>query len=301
MQQEPIILSSQQVDRTKWDACINNSSNGLIYATCDYLDHMADNWSGIVVNDYEAVMPVPWRKKLGIKYCYHVPFIQQLGLFSSAKTHRPENMVHILTGFVSYGDYFFNYGNDVPGLVNDCINYILPLNCSYAILEASFATDILQDMKKASSFGLKLMPGSVSEAIGMYKELYSKRMPHVTSEDYRRFEQLAHQLEKQHKTRCYKVIANTGKTVAVSLLLRDADRLYNIINAVTIEGREVKANHFLLSNIWKEFENSGLIFDFEGSDIPAIKAFYQKFGAVNQPYGLMHFNHLPSAIRWLKR
>jgi hypothetical protein len=63
----------------KWDRCINESSNALIYGTTTYLDHLADHWPGIVLNDYEMVMPVAWRKKLGIRYCYHVPFIQQFG------------------------------------------------------------------------------------------------------------------------------------------------------------------------------------------------------------------------------
>ena len=77
------ILNPDQINKASWDACVRNSSNSLIYAFSFYLDAICENWSGIILNDYEAVMPVPWKKKFGIIYCYEVPFIQQLGWFSN--------------------------------------------------------------------------------------------------------------------------------------------------------------------------------------------------------------------------
>src|SRR5215210_5206946 len=83
------IIPSHKINRSKWDACITNSSNALIYANSFYLDTMTDNWQGIVVNDYDCVMPVPWRKKIRVKYCYDVPFIQQLGWFQQHPANIP--------------------------------------------------------------------------------------------------------------------------------------------------------------------------------------------------------------------
>ena len=50
----------------KWDNCITNAPNGLIYGYSFYLDHMAKQWDALVLNDYEAVMPLTWNKKYGI-------------------------------------------------------------------------------------------------------------------------------------------------------------------------------------------------------------------------------------------
>ncbi|WP_315816464.1 hypothetical protein [Paraflavitalea speifideaquila] len=55
----------------KWDRCIADAPNGLIYGYSFYLDKMADNWDGLVLNNYEAVMPLPWKKKWGIYYLAH--------------------------------------------------------------------------------------------------------------------------------------------------------------------------------------------------------------------------------------
>jgi hypothetical protein len=73
------------------------------------------------------------------------------------------------------------------------------------------------------------------------------------------------------------------------------------MNSTTPDGRKKEANHFLLDQVIKEFAGKPLIFDFEGSDVPGIKSFYEKFGAINQPYYSLHFNLLPAPFKWLKR
>jgi hypothetical protein len=77
--------------------------------------------------------------------------------------------------------------------------------------------------------------------------------------------------------------------------------LYNLMNSTTNAGRKTGANHFLFDEIFKEFAASNLVFDFEGSDIPGVKIFYEKFGAANQPYYRLHFNKLPPLIKWIKQ
>nr|MBU9937149.1 hypothetical protein [Ferruginibacter sp.] len=74
-------LTYRQIDKPKWDACIDGAYNGLIYAYSFYLDSMAKHWDALVLNDYEAVMPLTWNKKYGIHYLYQPPFTACLGVF----------------------------------------------------------------------------------------------------------------------------------------------------------------------------------------------------------------------------
>ena len=75
-------LQNSEIDRKKWDRCIATSLQQLPYAYSWYLDAAAENWDAIVINNYEAVFPLPWKKKWGVRYVYPPFFIQQLGLFS---------------------------------------------------------------------------------------------------------------------------------------------------------------------------------------------------------------------------
>src|SRR6476619_1837147 len=98
------IIPSHNIDAYKWDNCIKNSEANRLYASYIYLQHVADNWSGLVMNDYAAVMPITWRRKWNIRYAYHAPFIQQLGLFGRYNVADLQQAVKKAMQYVRYGD-----------------------------------------------------------------------------------------------------------------------------------------------------------------------------------------------------
>src|SRR6187401_3064758 len=74
-------LQHKEIDKAKWDSCISNALNGLIYGYSFYLDCMARHWDTLVFRDYEAVMPLTWNKKYGFYYLYQPAFTASLGVF----------------------------------------------------------------------------------------------------------------------------------------------------------------------------------------------------------------------------
>lgn len=299
MQSEISIIPSHKIDAEKWNRCISASPNGLIYATTDYLNYIADNWTGIVLNDYSAIMPVAWRKKYGIKYSYDVPFMQQLGIFSQEMVVPLDKMIQRLFSICRYGDYNFNYGNQVVDA--PCItNYILSLT-NYQDLAKRFSIDAKQYLRKSENYDFKYTNGSVDEAIDICRKLYGERIKNVAEMQYGNFKAICKVFQKQDKVVIRKIINKEQEILAIVLLLKDNKRIYNIMNGTLPKGRVQRANYFLLSGIWKEFQQKDLVFDFEGSDIPGVKAFYKKFGAVYQPYSRIHFNRLPRAVKMLKQ
>ena len=79
-------IKRKDLDVEKYDACIAASVQFRIYAFSWYLDICCTNWMVLVLNDYEAVMPIPYRKKYGIKYVYPPLWILELGLYSKKKS-----------------------------------------------------------------------------------------------------------------------------------------------------------------------------------------------------------------------
>ena len=76
-------LTQANIDKSKWDRCIDTAENGLIYAYSFYLDAMSENWDALIVNDYEMVMPLTWKKKYTIYYLYQPVFTASLGIFGN--------------------------------------------------------------------------------------------------------------------------------------------------------------------------------------------------------------------------
>ena len=75
-------VSRKKLDVNKYTECLNKSVNYRIYAEVFYLDALVDNnWDCYVLNDYEAIMPLPFVKKFGFKFIVQPIYCQQLGVF----------------------------------------------------------------------------------------------------------------------------------------------------------------------------------------------------------------------------
>lgn len=298
------IIPSHRIDAAKWDNCIVKTEANRIYAKHIYLQHLADNWSGLVMNDYTAVMPIIWRKKWGIRYAYDAPFIQQSGLFGTYSSDDLKQAVAATMGYVKYGDLYLNHTNKVQSFLptaRSATNLIIPLDLDYKTISQNYNNHLKSKLRKASTQSLQYLPGDDIElAVNTYRQLYAPRFPSVTAINYQRLMQVAKQLFIQRQCFIRSVTDKVNNLLAVALFLKDENRIYNILPSTTEEGRRVSAMHFLINNIIQEFAGTPLIFDFEGSDVPGIRAFYQSFGAANEPYYHLHYNHLPIPIRWLK-
>src|SRR5580698_8347179 len=78
-----IYLRHNEISKVKWDKCLDNSPNSLIYAYSWYLDIVSPEWDALVEDDYSGIMPLPKASKYGFSYIYPPLFTQQLGLFST--------------------------------------------------------------------------------------------------------------------------------------------------------------------------------------------------------------------------
>lgn len=296
------ILPAADIDPFKWDACISRHSNGLIYSRHEYLQHCCPGWYGMIAGDYEGVMALPLKKKFGIRYLCQPPFVQQLGWIGNEV---PADLVSTLLAFVSYGDVLFNFANTsaaTQAAAHEKTNLVIDLAQGYDAISASYKKDLVLNLAKAKRSHLRVDPAdNISETIQLYQRLYADRTPHVKENDYRAFISLCNILAAKGNCFVRRVTDGSGSLAAAGLFLKDEKRVYNLMNSTTSEGRKLEANPFLIDAVIREFAGQPLLFDFEGSDLPGVKSFYEKFGAENQPYYHWHFNRLPAPLRWLKR
>ena len=187
-------LTYQQIDKTKWDACINQADNGLIYACSYYLDAMAKNWDALVLNDYEAVMPLTWNKKYSIYYLYQPAFTACLGVFGNEITAETVNaFLKAIPAKFKYWDIYFNPGNlfklhDFD--LYERMNYVLDLNADYKSLYKAYRDNIKRNIKKSEQFGLTIHKNiAIAEVVQLAKEQAGK-FSSVTDNDFVQFEKL---------------------------------------------------------------------------------------------------------------
>lgn len=295
-------LTYEQVDRTKWDNCVATADNSLIYGYSFYLDAMAQQWDAIIINDYEGVLPLPWKKKWGIKYYCNPPLTQQLGLFTKGEAIISPEIFKLIHSKVKYGDIFFNYKNCMELPVKECANYILSLNQQHQFIEENFKKDLKNNLKKAEKEKLIYSTQEQIElSINLYQQYYLQRTPHIKEADYQNFFKLCQLLLSKRMVFTRSILNEKSEILSTGVFLFDKKRIYNVLNTTTDEGKAKESNPYLLSQVIKEFSGSDLIFDFEGSDIEGIKFFYEKFSPVNQPYFFYHYNNLPKLLQLIKQ
>ncbi|OIP03307.1 MAG: hypothetical protein AUJ97_04685 [Bacteroidetes bacterium CG2_30_32_10] len=57
-------LKHKEIDKDKWDNCIEKAFNGIIYAYSWYLDIVSENWDALIEDDYKTVFPLTQKKKI---------------------------------------------------------------------------------------------------------------------------------------------------------------------------------------------------------------------------------------------
>jgi len=296
-----------EIDRQKWDDRVAASANGFIFSQSFYLDALC-KWDALIAGDYEYIMPLPRKTKAGFRYVYTPPFMGQLGIIGPA---RPDT--ELCTSFINtaackyaYIDTLLNEANDAQATRELTIqwrnNMVLPLHDSYEMIAGRYSRDASKNLRQATQYGCTIEYNIPPEnVIALYKAAYGRLNRKVGEPDYQKFYTLAQTAIKMQKGFTVGVTNPGSELVAGAFFGIDNKRLYYILGAPAPAGRQIKAVHYLVDAIIKKYAGSGLLFDFEGSDIESVANFYKKFNPLVQKYPHIKINRLPLPVRWLKK
>ena len=249
-------------------------------------------------------MPIPCRKKYGIRYAYIPAFSQQLGITGNIDHETIRPIQEELLKFVKYGDIHFNFSNNIIAQdkdVNSKTNFIIDLSKDIHTIRSAYRNDLKENINKAIAENVLYTAADVNTAIDGFRQQYGQRIQTINQEDFIRFKKLCEELYREGNCFIRAASSVEGELLAIALFLKDGKRIYNILNTTLPAGKKKYANHFLLDQVLTEFAGTSLLFDMEGSELPGVKHFYEGFGPVNQPYYHYHFNKLPWPLHLLKR
>ncbi|WP_207513160.1 hypothetical protein [Longitalea luteola] len=299
-------LQRHQIDTGKWDRCISHAANGLLYGYSFYLDYMADAWDALVLGDYEAVMPLTWRKKYGIKYLCQPFTTAHLGVFSGRPVDKQlmETFISSIPGIFKLIDIDLNEGNNVLDgpAITQRRNYVLPLKSPYSTLYENYNRHARRKLRKAAEAGLQPAEGIAIEKITELSYQMMAEKDHVPMQAYEKFISLFKNI-KPHVEACNTMAAvdRAGNIIASDAYIVHKQRVYSLLAGNRPEAYECGGFYFVLDNLIKKYAGSGYLFDFEGSDVPGIAFVFECLGGQLNWYPHLAINKLPPVVRWLKR
>ncbi|HEV3224943.1 MAG TPA: hypothetical protein VGZ90_18810 [Puia sp.] len=302
-------LDRNEIDIEKWDRCILNAPNGLIYARSFYLDSMSENWSALVEGDFQHVMPLTWNKKFGFTYLYQPFFTKSLGVFG--KSLVPFEISSFLLAIperYTYWDIDLNENNFVS-IENKNFklnqyprtNHLLPLIDDYGQLRHQYKRLATRMKKKAIESKLQILRGEdPSLIINLYRKDYSKRHRSIKNHIYEKLISCTTIAFKNNLAETYLAKSPSGEIMAYYIILQDEKFIYSLLGGSTAEGKKLGGFYLLTDAIIRDHAGSKKIFRFEGSDIPGISFFDALFGSEKISYQHLVMNKLPFPFRFFK-
>lgn len=280
-------LKYKDINFEKYSQCLENSEQRKYCATKDFLDITSHkNWDLLVYNDYEAVMPVPFVVKKGLKFVHNPMLCQQLGVFSEKDSVEINDQFRVfLERKYLVKTYTFNEFNKFSKPIGQRKNYIIEpdlfenvyakyspkrkrkIRSEKEILEASEIKNI--SFKEAESF-------IAENFIGAHK---TKDIPRFIAI----FEQFYKKDKVIFKAYYYK---NTLANVIVVYTDDKTNALLGTFNAkdfVKLSGASILINETLKENIATK------LFDFEGSELPNVEEFFRGFRPELRPFSIIDY------------
>lgn len=272
-------ITRKKLDVEKYTNCLNTATNYRIYAEYWYLDALVgDNWDCYILNDYEAVMPLPYTKKLGIKFITQPIYCQQLGVFHGQNFSRNnfqkfEKKLHrnLVRG------YSFNEENtemyEPKGTSK--INQILKLNTDYQSLFSKLRKNRKQEIKIGLPDDYKI----IENKYGLnFIELLENNYKNIEKElQINKLKKLVNRLQKNEKSITISILVNE-KTIGSSFYIFSNQRIIQLCNAKN-NNTKLNTNTFIVDFIIKKNLQSELVLDFEGSSLKGVNEFNTSFRA----------------------
>jgi len=298
-------LQQVNIDKQKWDRCIETAGNGLIYAWSFYLDAMSKNWDALIMNDYEVVMPLTWNKKYGIYYLYQPFYTAQLGIFGNdLSSEIVQSFLESIPAKFKYWDFNLNEKNlfATRGFkMYERSNYILPLEKSYTKLSAQYSNSHQRNIRKAKDAGNVLKKNiPVADIIFLAKE-QAKNFSPIKNQDYANLAKLYEILLGKNMAISYGIYSPQQELLSSSGWFFSHGRAYYILVGNNPKGRNSGASHLMIDLFIQDYAERKLLVDFEGSDLKGIATFYRGFGATEKKYPGIKLNNLSPIAKLFKK
>jgi hypothetical protein len=257
----------------------------------------------LVLNDYEAVMPLPTRKKWIFSYLFEPPMTPILGVFGNGISGALVSaFLQSIPAGIKLWDYSLNHFNPlVPGAYPAYTrnNFVLPLNDTYSSIELQYHENTRRNTRKAIKMGCVIKKNIPVEKV---IEICRREFPKFTKITPGLFDQINTIFQHPgHQSITYGIENAEGELLASAAFLFCHKRAYYWLVGNNPENRRYNASSLLVDAFIRDYQGQPLLLDFEGSDQPGIADFYKKFGGQPEPFTTIYYNKLPIPFKWYKK
>ncbi|SEF55190.1 hypothetical protein SAMN05421847_0296 [Halpernia humi] len=270
------VLKYSDIDFVKYTGTLRNSAQYKYSAEKDFLDITSDkNWDLLVFGNYEAVMPLPFIKKMGLKFIANPKLCQQIGIFSEEDiVARNDAILDYFIAKFNIAYYAFNDTNSFTKPLLERRNYLIFPN-DYEKVKQKYSPKrkrklrIDEEVMRRARFSDYVEFAEAKNFISKYFVGAAKVKDEKAFIDI--FERLA--LTKNLAFYGFYLDDELINLIAIYIGSQSVALLgtFNNREFIKISGSSYIIDKAIEANIQSK------IFDFEGSEVPSIEEFFRGF------------------------
>ena len=297
-------IKRKDLDSEKYNNCIENSIQSRIYAFSWYLDIVADYWDVLVLDDYKAVMPIPWKKKYGIKYVYPPFWLLELGVFSLDENQDINSFLQVLCGNFKFIELRLNTKNKFlksDFLIKRQFQY-LDLEIGYESILKGYNRNRKREIKKANKHHLiENWNDNPEKLITIFKANIAERVKGISDKDYTTLLNLMQFSIQKKVGELLTIYDSNDKLLAAAFFLKHKNKVTQLVCASDVSNRKNGVHAFFNDRAIFKYQRHFSVYNFGGSSMKNIANYYTSFGATTEDYQQIKYNNLPFLLGLFKK
>ena len=286
-----IYINHENIDRQKYQACIDQYSKNDLYAQDFVWDSLHPEWDLLMFDDYSAVLPLPYKRTFGLT-TFRQPIFMRTAPVAGNLSKEDLNFLFLLLKDQSSMLHMNLNLKQGPSSMEKGQYQVIEFEDNIELQHSKYSTNVKRTLKKDTDAFSYTESKDVKGFISFFKEHVGSKYKALNSSAYERLHDFM--IQSFDKGIGSIEIVSIGKeSLCMTFVIDFGETRYYIKGAATEEGRKSGAMTHLLDRLIKEAHGKGLKkFDFVGSNNENLMSFNKKFGAINRTYDILKNNNL---------
>ncbi len=279
----------------------------MIYGYSWYLNTVCKDWSALIENDYESVMPLPLSRRFGLQGIETPCFVSQLGIFSSklVSNEKVKQFLKAIPSKMVFIDLCLNKFNKSTwrGVnVFKKSHFELDLIKPYQKIVRSYDKELREKLVKAREYKLTVLKGiSPNELFELNINLRKSNHHYIGEGQSRLLRSLISTSFRYNFGELYGVYDAFNTLCCVAFFVWSESRAILLYVVTTPEGIQEYAFHFLVDHFIQVNSSRFITLNFDYSEPKGSKDVYKEFGAIESDYQNIIKNRIPFISKMLKK
>ncbi len=275
------LVHNSLIDASKWNSLVEKSNHTKLFNYHWYLTAIDTNWHGLILNDYEIIIPILKKNKIGIPKISNPLFAPQCNAIGDLSN------LHIIEKYISRHFFQIHFTSDTLLNLNfttktEVVKQVLPLNKSYDEIHASFVGNLKRSIKKANEV-------LIIKELHNFEELKQAlltylKFEHINSNSISHLQNLYNLKIDGLTNQIFACYTSDMQLGAISFFMTYKNECVYIKGTATPLGKRLFATPLIINNLINQKSNSDLTLDFGGSNNYNLAKFNKSFGAKDVTY-----------------